>query len=484
MLLGSQIMKKAVERYLKKETKLLCCPVSPSFPDNVDNTQDKPSAILVDINAEDIISIDQCSEDFETDSDYDLLSDDSSDDEELVDLDLDKTLSKALIHWKIESNASNSSLDLLLKTLKPFHPELPLSHKTLLYTCEVKPFIKEFDNGQYVYFGIQESVKHCQLIKNDFCVVKMQVNIDGLPLFTSSDAGFWPILGFDKDIMMEPVVIACFFGKGKPDIEPFLKDFVQEANQLSYISLAGKRVPFLLENFIADLPAKAFIKQSKGHTGFSSCHFCIIKGETGNGSVRFLEEGCALRNNATFHNELDQAHHIGKSPLLSLNIDMVRDFPVDYMHCSCLGVVKRIFLFLMTGKRQCRLRNYELDKISNKLVLIANDIPNEFARKPRQLTYLKRFKATEFRQILLYSSLILFEEHADVLMLFKTLLVAHFILLDSQMSTDEVLVQYAGELLKFFIVSSQKILGKDFVTLNIHQLVHMHAQVLMHSYVL
>jgi hypothetical protein len=277
--------------------------------------------------------------------------------------------------------------------------------------------------------------------------------------------------------MCEPVMIACYCGVKKPDLIPFLQDFIDEIKHVRQVRLRNKNVPLLLQHVIADLPAKAFVKQTKGHSGYSSCHFCCTRGEQSKGGVRFLETDCSLRTDTNFRAQQDLSHHIGDSPFLSLPINMIKSFPVDYMHCSCLGVVKRILMFLMTGKRKCRLRNFELDIISQKLQLLRSDIPHEFARKPRALCHFKKYKATEFRQILLYTSLVIFRNHPQVYSLFKVLLVAHFIMLDESMSKDIQLVNYAGELLIFFINTAQRVLGRDFVTLNVHQLMHLHQQV-------
>lgn len=40
----------------------------------------------------------------------------------------------------------------------------------------------------------------------------------------------------------------------------------------------------------------------------------------------------ALRTDASFRQMLDEDHHVAQSPLTGLGIDMVLDFPHDYMH--------------------------------------------------------------------------------------------------------------------------------------------------------
>lgn len=47
-------------------------------------------------------------------------------------------------------------------------------------------------------------------------VLKLQLKIDGLPLFKSSSVQFWPILRLLKGVVRNPVVIALFCGNSKP----------------------------------------------------------------------------------------------------------------------------------------------------------------------------------------------------------------------------------------------------------------------------
>jgi hypothetical protein len=53
--------------------------------------------------------------------------------------------------------------------------------------------------GQYIYFGVEAGI-HQILSKYPFAAAKLTaielvLNVDGLPLFKSSNGQFWPILG-------------------------------------------------------------------------------------------------------------------------------------------------------------------------------------------------------------------------------------------------------------------------------------------------
>ncbi|KAJ7996429.1 hypothetical protein DPEC_G00236980, partial [Dallia pectoralis] len=53
--------------------------------------------------------------------------------------------------------------------------------------------------------------------------LKLQINVDGLPLFRSSSTQFWPILGFVQNLPNhKPFVIALFAGNGKPELYEYM----------------------------------------------------------------------------------------------------------------------------------------------------------------------------------------------------------------------------------------------------------------------
>jgi len=69
-------------------------------------------------------------------------------------------------------------------------------------------------------------------------------------------------------------------------------------------------------------------------------------------------------------------------------------------------IMKKIFEALIEGKFQPKkLLPDVISRISSRLITLAKYGPTEkeFSRKPRSLDYLHRFKATEYRQFLLYT---------------------------------------------------------------------------------
>jgi hypothetical protein len=86
------------------------------------------------------------------------------------------------------------SLSALLEILKPIHTELPKDPRTLLKTvntAEIQPLIKNVFDGSYYHFGIVRGIES-QLHKHGSEIIKdnailLQINIDGVPLFKSTN---------------------------------------------------------------------------------------------------------------------------------------------------------------------------------------------------------------------------------------------------------------------------------------------------------
>ena len=55
------------------------------------------------------------------------------------------------------------------------------------------------------------------------------------------------------------------------------------------------------------------------------------------------------------------------------------------MHLVCLGVMKRIHVFLRQGPRQRRLPVQQLKEISYRLIALIGKMPPEFSCQPRSL---------------------------------------------------------------------------------------------------
>jgi hypothetical protein len=261
----------------------------------------------------------------------------------------------------------------------------------------------------------------------------------------------------------------------------FHNDFVQEAQRLLDIGINHNDIRYRLSffSFICDAPARAFLKCIKGHTGYYSCERCTAKGSWNGRVVYNYDVAFAPRTQHQFENLDYKDHQVARSPLIDLRLDIVHIFSLDYMHLVCLGVGKRILSFLTSGPTECRLSHQQRTQISEKLVGFNGRMPSEFARQPRSLSELDRWKATELRQFLLYTGPVVLRGVVSdaVCEHFLSLSVAISIMLDSNSEKRAAYLDYAQELLTYFVENAKDIYGDILTVYNVHNLLHLHEDV-------
>jgi hypothetical protein len=75
--------------------------------------------------------------------------------------------------------------------------------------------------GHYYHFGIASGVETFANSENLPAELKLQFNLDGLPLFKSSSLELWPILYLVRDASVAPLVVGLYCGqnRGQPKVE-------------------------------------------------------------------------------------------------------------------------------------------------------------------------------------------------------------------------------------------------------------------------
>ena len=323
-------------------------------------------------------------------------------------------ISKQLAVWKTGNpSVSHSALSSLLCILQPYFPALPKDARTLLKTPSSSLIVNDIQSvsgGSYFHFGIENEIKkildRSNFSTTPFTDIVLQCNSDGLPIFKSATDQFWPILGMIiSPFKSTPFIIGLFHGKHKPNNLDYINQFVREYIQLQETNgffYRNTTVHVLIAAFVCDAPARAMLKNVKLHSGYFGCERCTQKG-VWCGKMTFPEMNSALRTDDTFKQMCDKSHHRGPTPLTDAGINCVSDMVLDYMHLVCLGVVRRLIMLWIWGPLKCRQSHSMVFGISDHLAQFANLTPAEFVRKPRSLLEVKRWKATEFRQFLLYT---------------------------------------------------------------------------------
>lgn len=413
-----------------------------------------------------------------------LSSDAESDNESDLDSFQDK-----LALWATDFQVKHNALDSLLRLLKKSgHPDLPTTASTLLHTVtEVQTEIKS--DMSYYYFGVaSELLKHFKMYpvheRAQVDGLEISLNIDGLPLFRSSQMEFWPVLcaivNMHPNIVF-PVALTC--GKSKPKNLDFLTDTIEKLKVVLQSGLKDGEdtISVILRCIVCDAPAKAMVKNTKLFSGYSGCDKCSQQGQYF-GRMTYQEiMNLNLRTDDSFCSQSYPQHHHGPSPFCQLPINMIKAFPVHYMHQVCLGVMKRLLLVWIRGKRNVKHSADHIQQISDRLEMMTKCIPARFAIKPRSLREVDRWKATEYRQFLLYTGKLALRNilRPDLYDNFMTLSVALSILVSPKLSENHR--DYAHKLLEHFVTQARNLYGKEFLVYDVHAMLHLADEVKEHG---
>ncbi|KAL6418190.1 hypothetical protein ACFW04_012286 [Cataglyphis niger] len=166
--------------------------------------------------------------------------------------------------------------------------------------------------------ALREKLKSYKNINNNI----IEINIDGLPLTKSSHSQLWPVLGQIYNIhITEPFLIAAFLIIKKTYVCTRLEGFLFE----------NKNYRVTIRAIICDTPAKSFVTCSKGHNAYFGCGKCFCESDYINHKMVLLDENALLRTNSNFRTRENEEHHICISPFENLAVDMINNFPLDYM---------------------------------------------------------------------------------------------------------------------------------------------------------
>ena len=92
------------------------------------------------------------------------------------------------------------------------------------------------------------------------------------------------------------------------------------------------------------------------------------------------------KTDETLRSAIDSDHDVGVSPLTQLFCGLVSDFPLDYMHLVCLGVVCRLFHLWIHRPCCTRMSHNHLASLSSLLQAMHPHMSCDFSRKPCSLS--------------------------------------------------------------------------------------------------
>ncbi|KAE9523161.1 hypothetical protein AGLY_016446 [Aphis glycines] len=286
---------------------------------------------------------------------------------------------------------------------------LPKDSRTLLHTPSTSTVLKTIEGGLYYHFGVVNEIEYLfKTHKNVPTVLQLLVGDDDLPLIKNPPSQLWPILGYFSNVLVgkpEVFIIGAYYAKSKPsDCNEYLQDFVDELYTLINVGIVVNNVHFkvLLKAIICDALAKSYILNFRGYTAKNSCLKCSTIGQYENNRVYFPDLISNLMTHRDFVACIDTEFHCGETVVSKIpEFDIINITLFDSMHSVCIGVMKKMLMF-WTG--------------DTKLNSLGQYIPHEFQRSPNEnsrkhpIHDASRLTATELRQILLYTGMVIFHD--------------------------------------------------------------------------
>lgn len=338
-------------------------------------------------------------------------------------------------------------------------------------------------------------------------VLSFTLNTDGVQPYRSKKNSIWPVQLYQNflppTIRYKPEnVLLCslYFGAKKPNMNKILHHLATEIDWMQ-----RNRVKFMRSGKLfqcipivmycsADLPARAMLSGLKTYSGSNACTACVHEGltitdRTGGKYTRYVKvnpEPEARSHNkflsaAVNFNELSPNERYGlitvPPMILFPQFDFSKGFVIDYMHNIALGVM-RLLLDLWMGCHRLSNKSKSLkpmtkknrDKLDKRLLSLQP--PEYITRKPRSVQERGFYKASEYRNLLLYFLPYALRGLLDESKVkhFQLLSAATYILLQSELNENEI--NQAGEMLTTFADRFEEIYGKETVTMNVHILRH------------
>ncbi|XP_023315519.1 uncharacterized protein LOC111693857 [Trichogramma pretiosum] len=358
--------------------------------------------------------------------------------------------------------------------------------------------ISDFYDG-VMYEKLTETLSSQDEEFSNFDYVTTVMNSDGSPIFESSNYSIWPIQFIINELPYDvrtahPFVCGLWFGKGKPNMNIFLKPFVDYMNRLAndgvscIIDNVERQIKIYTQCCCVDSAARPQMQGFIQYNGYFGCGWCLHPGvyvaSKKKGCVKYpwLEEEIPGRNMLQTVDWMEQSLY-SKKPIFGVkrpsclinmkHLDIINGFVPDSMHCLNLGIAAQFFNYWFKEKNKpYSLTHEEIEKIDE--VLIKIKVPNQIRRLSRSINDLTKWKSREWENWLLYYSLpilLMFPRLREYAQHWMLLVHASYLLLQKNITYSEI--ETAENLLIDFVQNIENIYPKAAMTYNVHQLLHL-----------
>lgn len=331
--------------------------------------------------------------------------------------------------------------------------------------------------------------------------ITIQWNTDGINTFKSSKQSIWPILVQINELpyrVRKDNILCCsiWIASKKPPMNMFLRPFINELRRLhnegfeSTTFTHKEPIRIKVHSLLApvDSAARPAIQNIHQHNGECGCSYCLIPGESiphGKGSTRIYRGDVRTERTTAQHkrdcnkvvNSNPQVDHVNgvKGPsivqLLSA-FHIIWCFPPDYLHSVCEGVIRLLVGAMFASKNHKKSWYLGLLKNDFDKVLLNLKPPSEITRCPQSIEVRKKWKGSEWRNFLLYYSLICFKKFMDKEHYEHWFLFVYSIQIFLKEKITAAQHSAASTAIRLFVLRIESLYGIQFMTFNVHILLH------------
>ena len=337
-------------------------------------------------------------------------------------------------------------------------------------------------------------------------VITLLLGIDSIPYSKSGSKSLTPVVATIAELSHDlrrrhPFLLAIHAGKSKPDSNLFMKPTIDQllAIESDPIQLQDRQVILRILSVAADAPARSWLLRSDQFNSIHGCHKCMsesvqVKLRSKSGKTlkqrKFdLSREFILRSHEKWVAAADKASECGKSingvksrsEFLRLPyVNIVKLFPVDFMHAVFLGVVRlilKIFLDYKTKHLNPKVPHLSPHSRRQLRQYFNPNVKSCFLRSPRNLDYLSVMKSVELENYLYYYFATVMQQ------LLPGNYYSHFMLLTFAISRLQRKILSVSQLhrarqsIKEFVKQFAKLYPKNYHNYNVHALLHLASDV-------
>ena len=364
------------------------------------------------------------------------------------------------------------------------------SARALLHTPRKALTGEEVPPGKYLHIGLQKTL--INLIRKSSSkeipnTIQLDLSTDGGRL--NKKYCVWPIFVRIFNIDKSKVgIVGIYVGQKQPNSSTqFFEALVQDVIKLKQnggLMYESKRISVVVRCFIADALARAFMLNHKYCCAELPCLKCKVQGayyysknkRKIKKTMVYLGVTHDLRTKEEYKDRNDINHYLPEpSPLDQILSDPLLDVPFEYMHLVLLGIMLKLMEAWLDGEYNRLERLSKTNKITavERFSVINEYLPEEYARKSTNLEVYSSFKATEFRQIVLFSGILVFRGILPDYVYVNFLLFHISIRCLCFYVNSKMHLEFAEEGLITFVKQVEQIYTPAFMSYNVHGLLHL-----------